>query len=80
MSNVWNLMSRSSNEIIRSRHGGRRYDQHARLRYRVRFTNDMLLLMPIFFQASQSGLNVKALACEREGGMDLLRFQAVVGA
>jgi hypothetical protein len=80
LSNVWNLMSRSSNEIIRSRHGGCRYEQHARLRYRARFADDTLLLLPIFFQASQRVLNVKALACEREVGVNLLRFQAVVGA
>ena len=70
----------SSNEIIRSRHNGRRNERHTSPRYRARFADDTLLLLPIFFQASQRVLNVKALACEREVGVDLLRFQAVVGA
>ena len=73
-------MSRSSNKIIRSRHNGRRNERHTSPRYRARFADDTLLLMPIFFQASQRVLNKKALACEMEFGVDLLRFQAVVGA
>lgn len=73
-------MSRSSNEIIRSLHAGCRYEHHVRLRYRALFADDTLLMMPIFFQASQRVLNKKALACKKEFGVNMLRFQAVVGA
>ena len=72
-------MSRSSNEIIRSRRGGRRHGHHASLQYRARFAYDTLLLLPIFVQASERVPNVKALACDSEGSVGLLSIKAVVG-